>query len=98
MLQTGGLYTSENAGETSKLSVVKKELILSAYGSNFGRENRGVDGLFLITGVRSWFNRKHGEVDYYIPQLLSGHGYFQSYLLTIGKYGPRLHSLQGCDG
>lgn len=34
----------------------------------------------LIPNIRSWFNRKHGEVDFYITQILTGHGAFRSYL------------------
>ena len=39
----------------------------------------------LIGDLRPWINRKHGETDFYLTQLLSGHGYFQSYLHKIGK-------------
>lgn len=34
----------------------------------------------LIRDVGRWVNRKHGEIDYHITQLLSGHGCFASYL------------------
>ncbi|CAB0038069.1 unnamed protein product [Trichogramma brassicae] len=29
--------------------------------------------------ITEWFERGHGEVDYYLTQLLSGHGYFKSH-------------------
>nr|XP_041633490.1 uncharacterized protein LOC121503274 [Drosophila kikkawai] len=32
----------------------------------------------------SWIGRKHGEVDLYLTQALSGHGYFRSYLKRYG--------------
>lgn len=35
--------------------------------------------------VKEWFSRKQGEVDYYITQMLSGHGYFRKYLNKLGK-------------
>lgn len=34
----------------------------------------------LIKNVEKWNNRKHGEVDYYITQLLGGHGCYGAYL------------------
>lgn len=34
----------------------------------------------LIPDVSVWVNRKFGEVDYYLTQMLSGHGYFGKYL------------------
>lgn len=34
----------------------------------------------LIPQVDVWLNRKHGEVNYYLTQLLSGHGCFRAYL------------------
>ncbi|CAB0030729.1 unnamed protein product [Trichogramma brassicae] len=30
----------------------------------------------LIPNIRLWIERKHGEVDYHLTQLLTGHGYF----------------------
>jgi len=42
-------------------------------GSNEGapRESQGLEG---------WLGRKHGHVDYYLTQLLTGHGCFKYYL------------------
>lgn len=34
----------------------------------------------LIPDVTKWVNRQHGEVGYYITQLLTGHGCFRAYL------------------
>ncbi|KAJ8956913.1 hypothetical protein NQ318_014331 [Aromia moschata] len=34
----------------------------------------------LIPNVATWTNRKHGNVDYYLTQMLSGHGCFAAYL------------------
>ncbi|KAM8707458.1 hypothetical protein ACLKA7_011527 [Drosophila subpalustris] len=39
----------------------------------------------LIPNVKSWTERGHGEVNYYLTQLLSGHGYFRKYLFRAGK-------------
>lgn len=34
----------------------------------------------LIPEIESWISRKHGEVDFYLTQILSGHGCFKYYL------------------
>lgn len=41
----------------------------------------------IIRNVRQWVERKHGEVSYYLTQVLSGHGCFGEYLCRIGKAG-----------
>jgi hypothetical protein len=37
----------------------------------------------LIPRIENWVNRGHGEVDYYLTQLLSGHGCFRDYLFKF---------------
>lgn len=39
----------------------------------------------LIPDLDTWLNRGFGEVNYYLTQFLSGHGYFRKYLCTVGK-------------
>ncbi|EDW36547.1 GL18371 [Drosophila persimilis] len=39
----------------------------------------------LIPVIDAWVNRKHGQVNFYLTQLLSGHGCFQSYLHHFGQ-------------
>lgn len=39
----------------------------------------------LIQNVKPWVTRKHGSVDYYMTQVISGHGCFRTYLKKIGK-------------
>lgn len=41
----------------------------------------------LIPKLNVWINRNHGEVNYYLTQFLSGHGYFQAYLHKVEKTG-----------
>ena len=39
----------------------------------------------LIPDVQKWVNRKHGETNYYVTQILSGHGNFAKQTQRIGK-------------
>jgi len=38
----------------------------------------------LIPNLAAWLNRQHGEVNFYITQVLSGHGCIRSYLKRFG--------------
>ncbi|XP_070853696.1 uncharacterized protein [Drosophila suzukii] len=38
----------------------------------------------LIPSIEQWVNRKHGQVDFYLTQALSGHGCFRSFLTEDG--------------
>ena len=38
----------------------------------------------LIPNVSTWVNKKHGEVNFYLTQFLSGHGCFRTYLHRFG--------------
>ena len=39
----------------------------------------------LINQLDTWLDRDHGEVNYYLTQLLTGHGYFRAYLYRMKK-------------
>ena len=41
----------------------------------------------LIGELSTWFNRRHGQVNYYLTQMLTGHGLFCAYLHRMGKVG-----------
>lgn len=38
----------------------------------------------LIPDIQTWLGRKHGEVNFYLTQFLSGHGCFRKYLHRVG--------------
>ena len=40
---------------------------------------------WLIPNVQEWMGRTHGEVDFYLTQFLTGHGYFRKKLSEWGK-------------
>lgn len=52
------------------------------------RWNVATDGRWtakLIPSVTTWLNRKCGDVNFYITQMLTGHGYFRKYLCLMRK-------------
>ena len=50
-------------------------------------DSRGRWTFRLINNIAAWNDRKHGEVNYFLTQFLSGHGYFQAYLYKMRKVG-----------
>lgn len=41
----------------------------------------------LIRDLGAWMERGHGEIDFYLCQFMTGHGYFRKYLYKMGKVG-----------
>lgn len=58
---------------------------LQEWQGRWSRERYGRWTAILIPDVISWYRIEHGETNYYLTQLLSGHGYFQEYLHRMGK-------------
>lgn len=38
----------------------------------------------MIPNIDPWINRKHGELNFYLTQMLTGHGCFRAYLHRFG--------------
>lgn len=52
----------------------------------------------LIPNLSLWVNRKHGEVNFYLTQFLSGHGCFRKYLHRFGHAeSPLCPSCPNCE-
>lgn len=71
----GGTKASETAREPSLLS----------WQSRWDQETRGRWTARLIAQLSPWLERRHGDVNFYLTKLLTGHGYFRSYLHSMGK-------------
>ena len=52
----------------------------------------------LIVDLRSWTGRGFGEVNFYLTQFLSGHGYFRRYLYRMGRLTDPICRYCGHDG
>ncbi|CAB0034714.1 unnamed protein product [Trichogramma brassicae] len=52
---------------------------LSKWQDRWDRVSKGRWTHRLIPNIAEWVERGHGEVNYYLTQLLSGHGYFKSH-------------------
>ena len=77
-------FTCElSAVSYTHLDVYKRQL--ERWQIAWDDETRGRWTAILIKNVRPWIERKHGEVRVNLIQLLSGNGYFRSYLHKVGK-------------
>lgn len=61
------------------------EQTLCCWEERWKNDTRGRWTVRLVGDLREWVNRGHGEVNYYLTQFLSGHGYFRKYLFRMGK-------------
>ncbi|CAB0045244.1 unnamed protein product [Trichogramma brassicae] len=55
----------------------ERQETLRRWQSRWDRSPKGRWTHRLIPNIRSWIERRHGEVDYHLTQLLTGHGYFK---------------------
>ncbi|BFF92820.1 uncharacterized protein DMAD_10794 [Drosophila madeirensis] len=81
------IHTAAQGGSNA----TRAELKAVARRSSFGRWQTQWDGstkgrwtYSLIPKLKDWLERKHGQVDFYLTQALSGHGCFRSYLKRFG--------------
>ncbi|XP_046145762.1 uncharacterized protein LOC123989125 [Osmia bicornis bicornis] len=83
------VYEAKRSGQdTVDAKRVAREATLHRWQQRWMEEARGRWTASLIPSLAPWLNRKHGEVDYYLTQFLSGHGYFRAYLFRMGKATP----------
>lgn len=73
-----------NTFSASCLAAAKQETI-EKWQLRFNNEKHGRWTAKLIPNANKWVNRPNGEVNYYLTQMLSGHGYFRKYLHKMGK-------------
>ncbi|XP_023314129.1 uncharacterized protein LOC111693553 [Trichogramma pretiosum] len=64
----------ENVGSEKRARTIEKWQAQWTRSTKVRRIHR------LITNIIPWIERRHGEVNYHLTQLLTGHGYFRSYL------------------
>lgn len=73
-----------NHFELTTEEAIKQET-LNQWQSRWSSARDGRWTARLIPDIRIWLNRKFGEVNYYLTQMMTGHGYFRKYLFKMGK-------------
>lgn len=64
-----------------------RETTMLEWQSRWENDSKGRWTASIIKNLWDWTQRDHGEVNFYLTQLLTGHGYFRSYLYNMGKVG-----------
>lgn len=61
-----------------------KECSEAQWQIRWDRATKGRWTYRLIPKIGTWLSRQHGTVDYYLTQVISGHGCFKAYLYRVG--------------
>lgn len=72
--ETSYIYEDGNTKEEARAKTITN------WQSRWSETTKGRWTYSLIPDIRGWVDRKHGDVDYYVAQFLSGHGCYQQYL------------------
>jgi hypothetical protein len=62
-----------------------KELTMQKWKERWDTSTKGRWTHQLVGNLNAWCERKHGELNYHLTQMLTGHGCFSNYLHRIGK-------------
>ncbi|KAI5735555.1 hypothetical protein M8J77_020038 [Diaphorina citri] len=62
-----------------------RDATMTRWQERWNRTEKGQWTRKLIRDVKAWTNRRHGEVNYHMTQVLSGHGCFGEYLYRFKK-------------
>ena len=84
VLERRKLWANKNGENRITKEEARAETIL-AWQERWQNETYGRWTARLIPELKAWLERKVGEVNFYITQFLSGHGYFQKYLNKMRK-------------
>lgn len=63
---------------------IEREKSIEQWQNRWETSRKGRWTFKLIPVIQVWLNRRHGEVNYYLTQFLSGHGLYRSYLHRFG--------------
>ena len=77
----------ERSADTGRAdaAVEERERTMTEWHGRWTKDSKARWTRRLIGDLRRWAVRGFGEVNFYLTQLLTGHGYFRSYLSRMGK-------------
>lgn len=91
------IYLRKDEGQIQVTRKEEREETHRRWIQLWSTETRGRWTARLITDIRKWQERNHGEVNYYLTQFLTGHGYFRTFLVKIGKLGSPICRYCGAE-
>jgi hypothetical protein len=74
-----------------------RQSLLSKWKEKLDQSKHGRWTCVLIQDLGKWMNRKHGQLNFHLTQVMSGHGCFNEYLFKMGKVASPVcsHCTQG---
>ena len=76
---------AESKAKSTGNHITLQRNTITKWQRRWNDEDRGRWMARLILDKRPWIGRKFGELNEYVTQLLSDHGYFGKYLHRMGK-------------
>lgn len=81
------LYDLKTSGDNTDEARAKvKAETIEEWGNRWKTCETGRWTARLIPNIKTWTDRHHGDTDFYLTQLLTGHGSFNSYLHKLGLH------------
>lgn len=71
---------SQSNVQASLIRQEERQVSIRLWQQRWNTSDKGRWSHRLIPNIDEWVSRQHGEVDFYVCQLLSGHGCFRKYL------------------
>ena len=75
---------STEVGRADAVSEARRQT-LQTWHERWRRATKGRWTYLLIHDITKWLGREYGEVNFYLTQFLTGHGYFRYYLFKLGN-------------
>lgn len=72
-------------GKSNREKQNERQNTLKSWQERWQSSEQGAWTRRLIPDIEPWYLRKHGQIDYYLTQVLAGHGCFRSYLHRFKK-------------
>lgn len=79
------IYEANRMNTNKTIATQERQVTLLKWEERWKTEDRGRWTARIISEVKPWFDRRYGEVNYYVTQFLSGHGHFNAYLFRRKK-------------
>lgn len=94
------LLAEERAATYMKPSEIKKrerENTINKWQTRWESATKGAWTRKLIPDIKVWMDRKHGELNYYLTQAITGHGCFRQYLHRFKLANAECATCWFCD-
>lgn len=86
ILERRSIWTSRQTNDTTHRGEEEtRQETMRKWQHRWNTDTRGRWTARLIPNIKEWVNRRFGEVDYFLTQMLSGHGYYRKYLYRMKK-------------